>query len=241
MQAPPAIHIRNGLRLHGSPGAAFALSIPEFRVMAGEVCVIAGRSGCGKTTLLDLLGCISPFSQCAHFEMCLAGRVEDMRNAPEHRLARMRRLHMGYVLQQAGLLPFLTAWENIVLPLRLSGRLEYTRQAEQMAGYLGLGDHLHKLPAALSVGQRQRVDIVRALAPRPTVLLADEPTGALDPLTAESVCTELVRVAKNLGTTVVLVSHDIQLFSKVGERFFGFELSHRPGMVVSTVMERETL
>lgn len=241
MANPPAIDIRNGLRLHGRPGSMFALSIPEFRVRAGEVCVIAGRSGCGKTSLLDLLGCISPFSRCERFDMCMAGRTIDMRTAPGHVMAGMRRLHLGYVLQQAGLLPFLTAWENILLPLRLSGRLAYAGQAMKIVQYLGLEGQLHKRPAELSVGQRQRVDIVRALAPRPEILLADEPTGALDPLTAERVCAELLRVVKALGTTLVLVSHDVQLFRKVGERFFGFELSHRQGMVVSTVIERENL
>lgn len=237
--SPYAIDICNGLKLHGAAGSGFALSIPQFRVRAGEVCVVAGRSGCGKTTLLDILGCISPLTRCDAFSLCIRGREEDMAAATERRRARVRRLHMGYVLQQAALLPFLTAWENIMLPLRLAGRLEHAGQARQLACSLGLEGQLHKRPAALSVGQRQRVDIVRALAGNPAYLLADEPTGALDPLTAERVCSELVRAVKALGSTLVLVTHDLQLFGGVGERFFGFELSKQEGGVVSTLREQE--
>lgn len=239
MTTPETITIQNALKVHRSGDFRFALEIPAMRVCAGEVCIIAGRSGCGKTTLLDILGCISDFDRCGRFDISVGGRNYNMLATGAAAKARIRGHHMGYVLQQAGLLPFLTAWENILLPMKMAGRSEAPEQAYELASLLGLEEHLNKLPSALSIGQQQRVSIVRAMAASPAVLLADEPTGALDPLTAQSVRTEMLRIAKSKNTTVVLVTHDLQLFRDVGDRFYGFSLSKEDNVVRSILTEQQ--
>lgn len=240
MISPVVIDIQRALKVHRSGDSCFALEIPAMQVRAGEVCIVAGRSGCGKTTLLDILGCISAFDRCGRFAVCVGGKVCNLLSAGASAKARMRRCHMGYVLQQAGLLPFLTAWENILLPLKMAHLRGCEEGAYDLAVSLGLGEHLNKLPSALSIGQQQRVSIVRAMAGNPAVLLADEPTGALDPLSAQTVRSELLRIAKSRNTTVVLVTHDLQLFRDVGERFYGFNLS-KDGSVVRSLLTEERI
>ena len=217
-------------------GAAFELHVPELELLPGSVTVVAGRSGCGKTTLLDVLGFIAEFTDCKRFEFCSDGKQVDMLRASSRRKAALRRSSLGYVLQQGGLLGFLTAWENILLPLRMSGRMHLAASARELAAQLGVESELNKLPAALSVGQRQRVSVVRALAPRPAVLLADEPTGALDPLTAQDVSRHLVEYARQQGATVVVVTHDVELFGPVADVRMGFELSRESATVHSVLV-----
>lgn len=237
MDCPAAIDIRNALKVHGRGDTRFALQVPRLQVREGEVCVVAGRSGCGKTTLLDILGCMSSFDRCDGYELRAGGRSYNLAHAGSAAKAGIRRRHMGYILQQGGLLPFLSAWENIMLPLKVAGCTALAGQAMELAAALGLRDHLRKYPAALSIGQRQRVDIVRALAARPAILLADEPTGALDPITAKTVREQLLHVVRRLGTTLVLVSHDWQLFREAGDRFFSFDVAGSNAAVVSTLVE----
>ncbi len=227
------ILIQGGLKRLAGSGDAFELSVPEFRVRRGEVCLVAGTSGCGKTTLLDLLGCTSRFSRCELFTLA---DVNILR-AGAGRLASLRRHHIGYVLQQSGVLPFLTARENILLAARLGGmpRKRALARMEALSHQLGIYKQLSKLPHALSIGQRQRVAIARALLHSPALLLADEPTGALDPATARDVRELLVGATKELGCTLVVVSHDVELFRPVADSLMQFRIERGSAGVRSTL------
>lgn len=238
MQSSPIVRIAQALKRYESPGGAFELLIPALELTPGEVCVVAGSSGCGKTTLLDVLGCISRFTRCERFELKQGERLLSLQRLGSGRLAALRRQHIGYILQQGGLLPYLTAWENIMLPLQMAGKTRAAKEALRLAEQLGVSAQLDKRPAALSIGQRQRVCIVRALAGHPALLLADEPTGALDPVSAAEARAELLRAARETGATTVIVTHDIALFRPVADRLLGFTVS-RAGNTVSSFLHEE--
>lgn len=238
ISAVPVIRIEQALKRHESPGGAFELQIPAMGLSAGEVCVVAGSSGCGKTTLLDVLGCISRFTRCKRFELYNEGKTLPLHRMSGRRLADLRRHHIGYILQQGGLLPYLTAWENILLPLQMAGKLHFRQEAHRLAAQLGVADLLNKRPAELSIGQRQRMCIIRALAGRPSLLLADEPTGALDPVSAAEVRAELLYAARATNATTVIVTHDVALFRPVADRLLGFTVS-RTGNTICSVLHEE--
>ena len=215
---------------------AFELRVPELRLQHGRAYVVVGRSGCGKTTLLDALGLLSKWTKCAvHTLLPEDGRVMDMLRTGAYGHADIRRQYIGYILQQGGLLPFLTAWENIMFPLHLAGKKHLNRRAQEIADRLGIGEQLTMFPHALSIGQRQRVCITRALALQPALILADEPTGALDPAVAADVRDLLFEVAREQGSTVVVVTHDVDLFRGQADELLGFILKRSDGMTVSTL------
>jgi putative ABC transport system ATP-binding protein len=171
---------------------------------AGQVLRIEGASGAGKSTLLNMVsGLLLPDE----------GQVwigtERIDRAPESLRDRFRATHVGTIYQTFNLIGPLTALENLVVPQRLAGRHRpgAAERARQLLEELGLGRHLAKRPHELSVGQRQRVAVARALLQEPDVLLADEPTASLDPEATEAVVAMLVRMHAR-GTTLVLVSHD---------------------------------
>lgn len=236
-----SLSIRHAVKTHRAAEAVFTLQVPELELPAGCVCVVTGRSGCGKTTLLDVLGCISAFDTCERFTITHGKRNYELSRAGAMRRAALRRGTVSYVLQQGGLLPFLTAWENIMLAQQIaSAPLEYRKTARTLAETLGISSLLDRFPAALSIGQRQRVSIVRAMAMRPGLLLADEPTGALDPITAQTVREQLLQAARLLHITTVIVTHDVELFRPVADVVLGFEVCKKEqGDVVSTVIKEE--
>lgn len=236
--SPTMLCIEQAVKRHASADHAFELHVPSLRLRAGEVCVVAGKSGCGKTTLLDALGCISPWQSCACHGFALGERMVDAAHLSSRKRAELRRCFIGYVLQQGGLMPLLTAWENIMLALRFSGRTDRQDYALALAEALGVGDELHKRPEALSIGQRQRVSIVRALAPCPALLLADEPTGALDPVTAADVRPLLLKAAREQGSSVVIVTHDVDLFTRDADVSMGFTIERRGNLTISTLREQ---
>ncbi|MEI7609460.1 MAG: ATP-binding cassette domain-containing protein [Rhodospirillaceae bacterium] len=201
-------------------GQRFELHVPQFQAGAGDRIALVGPSGCGKSTLLDLLALLSLPEAVKRFRFDPAPETgEDL--APLFRagdlsaLAALRKRHMGYVLQTGGLLPYLTIAGNIGLPRRLLG-LGDDGSVERLAAVLGISGHLGKFPAALSVGERQRAAIARALAHRPAVVLADEPTAALDPENSDLVMGMLVELAEEFGTTVIVVSHDRERVARFG-------------------------
>lgn len=172
-------------------------------VKAGGSVAVVGPSGCGKSTLLGLLGALDVPS---------SGRVliggQEVSALPEDIRAAFRRINLGFVFQADNLQPFLTVLENVVLQSVLSGQSDGGASAEELLADLGLGQLLHRLPDQLSGGQRQRVAVARALVHRPSVVLADEPTGALDAATSERVINLLLEARERLGFTLVLVTHD---------------------------------
>ena len=179
---------------------------------------LTGPSGCGKSTALDVLaGILRPDDgDGSRFLLHTADGETDMlalwRAGRLDALARLRGKHLGYVLQTGGLLPFLSARDNILLPCRCLGIMGRRLEAVwNMATALGIDRLLLQMPASLSVGERQRVAIARALAHGPAIVLADEPTAALDPDQSRKVLGIFADLARQQGTTVIMVSHDPQM------------------------------
>jgi len=179
-----------------------------FTLERGGFLAIVGPSGSGKTTLLGLLaGLDRPTAGTVHLDGVELGRLsEDDR-------ARLRAAKVGFVFQSFQLIPTLTARENVQVPLELRGEAAEARAAELLER-VGLGDRGHHYPAQLSGGEQQRVALARAFSIRPQILFADEPTGNLDAKTKATIIDLMVSLNRELGTTLVLVTHDLDLASK---------------------------
>lgn len=189
-----------------------ALDGIDLEVAAGEFVTVAGPSGSGKSTLLFTIGGLShPTSGAVRL-----GAIDVYGLTPTRRAA-LRLTEVGFVFQTFNLVPYLTCLENVVLPALLAGRArsEATAAAAEILERLGLSARAGHKPAQLSVGERQRVGIGRALVNRPSVVLADEPTGNLDPANAEAVVS-LFKTLHSEGQTIVMVTHDPRLTSGLG-------------------------
>jgi putative ABC transport system ATP-binding protein len=198
MTPPPALEVRALTKAYAGRGI---LAGAGFAVAPGEVVAILGESGAGKSTLLNL---IAGLDTPASGEVWLAGRRFD--NLDDDARTRHRRAALGFVFQAFHVLPHLTVAQNVALPLALLGRSDDGRVAELLAA-VGLGDRAGSFPRELSGGELQRVAVARALVHRPAVVLADEPTGNLDPDTAGQVLDLLVRETRSRGAAGVLVTH----------------------------------
>ena len=198
------------------PTAEGPLTILEevsFVAEAGETLAIVGPSGAGKSTLLALLaGLDTPTSG----EVVLDG--ESLQGLDEDGRARVRAGRVGFVFQSFHLIPALTALENVMMPLELTGAANARGEARDILASVGLASRLTHYPAQLSGGEKQRVAIARAFAIRPAVLFADEPTGNLDRRTGSTVERLLFDLNRDSGTTLVLVTHDIELAGRCGRR-----------------------
>jgi putative ABC transport system ATP-binding protein len=205
-----AISVHNVTKTYGSGATGYqALRGIDFFVSSSEFVMLSGPSGSGKTTLLSILGCVlGPTTG----EVALLG--EDISRATEKDLPRLRREYIGFVFQSHNLIASLDATENVALLLRMRGfgPRDATTESQRLLDAVGLSDKRTSLPRDLSGGQRQRVAIARALAGSPPIILADEPTAALDAQNGLAV-TELLRsLAKEHGHTVVVVTHDNRIF-----------------------------
>jgi putative ABC transport system ATP-binding protein len=179
-----------------------------FTVEPGAFVAIVGPSGSGKTTLLGLLaGLDRPTAGTVHLD------GEELGALDEDRRARLRAEKIGFVFQSFQLIPTLTARENVQVPLELRGEPSAERAAE-LLGRVGLADRGHHDPAQLSGGEQQRVALARAFSSRPRVLLADEPTGNLDARTGAGIIELMTGLNRDLGTTLVLVTHDLELAAR---------------------------
>jgi len=178
----------------------------SFRVAEGATCAIVGPSGSGKTTLLGL---------CAGLDRATSGSVTlcgvDLVGLNEEELASLRNRFVGFVFQTFQLIPTLTALENVMVPSELRGDDDVRQRAAKLMDDVGLGDRLDHYPAQLSGGEQQRVALARAFINQPRVLFADEPTGNLDAETSENVDDLLFELNEAAGTTLVLVTHDVEL------------------------------
>lgn len=211
----------NGLsKVYGDGATAFrALSDVELEIRARELTLLMGPSGSGKTTLLSILGCILRASSGS-----LEVLGESVESLPERELPRIRRDAIGFVFQGFNLFPALTALENVSLALdvRGMGRAKAEERATELIREVGLGAKGNSYPADLSGGQKQRVAIARALAGDPPILLADEPTAALDSTSGKNVIELLQRLAREHGRAVVMVTHDPRVLS-YGDRIIHLE------------------
>ena len=194
------------MRLASGGREVTVLADVSLDVPAGQFLAIAGPSGSGKSTLLGLI---------AGLDQPTAGRIEvagvDVTALDEDGLARFRRDHVGYVFQSFHLLPTLTAQENVAVPLELAGEAGAAERAAALLVEVGLAERAHHYPVQLSGGEQQRVAVARAMARRPALLLADEPTGNLDSATGKQIIELLVGMNRRLGSTLVLVTHDAAL------------------------------
>ncbi len=193
-------------------GVGFRLQVPNIQIRAEENIALIGHSGCGKSTLLDMLALI--LRPDTSEEMSLhpvRGDNHDIASLWQRdrygRLAQIRKQHIGYVLQSGGLLPYLTVRENIELPRRLLN-LPDDDSINSISKVLGISRQLDKLPGLLSAGERQRAAFARALSHRPSILIADEPTAALDPITAHKIMAVVMEVIRGLKITLITASHD---------------------------------
>ena len=203
-----------------SDDAEFRLVVPKLTISDGEKIALVGPSGCGKSTLLDILAMVLSPTKARVFRFSTknahtADIAAIWQQRQLNKLSRLRKRHVGYILQTGGLLPYITVRENIKLSRKLLGISE-DGTLDELASELGIRSHFNRLPSELSVGERQRVAIARALVHRPSVVLADEPTASLDPVTAKKTMTLLVRLIEELGLTVVIASHDDDFLQTLG-------------------------
>lgn len=189
-------------------GTLTVLHNVSFSLQSGATCTIVGPSGSGKTTLLGL---------CAGLDRPTSGSVTldgiTLDRLSEDALASVRNTHVGFVFQTFQLLPTLTALENVMVPVELRGATQANAQAQaiDLLQRVGLGDRLHHYPLQLSGGEQQRVALARAFLSRPKILFVDEPTGNLDAETSEQIIRLLFALNQDAGTTLVLVTHNLEL------------------------------
>ena len=204
--------LKNVVKERVVENAGFRLQVPSIEIHAEENIALVGHSGCGKSTLMDMFALILHPDKSDSFEINPAdGKMDDIdylwQSKQRNRLSQIRRQHIGYVMQSGGLLPYLTVRENIELPRRLLN-LPNDDSIDSISRVLGIHRQLDKLPGLLSAGERQRVVFARALSHRPTILLADEPTAALDPITARKIMAVVMELIKGLKITLITASHD---------------------------------
>ena len=190
-------------------GAGRTLTVLQdvsFSVEAGSTVSIVGPSGSGKTTLLGL---------CAGLDRSSTGSVElnhvKLESLTEDERAQVRNKYVGFIFQNFQLLPTLTALENVMVPLELRGEKNVRARSRDLLDKVGLADRLHHYPAQLSGGEQQRVSLARAFANNPRILFADEPTGNLDAETSDKVIKLLFDLNHEAGTTLVIVTHNLDL------------------------------
>ncbi|MDE5864811.1 MAG: ABC transporter ATP-binding protein, partial [Lachnospiraceae bacterium] len=186
-----------------------ALDDVNVSVETGQFAAIIGTSGSGKSTLLNMLGGLdAPTSGSVQVE------DKNIEKLTEEQLTVFRRQRIGFIFQNYNLIPYLTAYENIVLPVRLDGKTEDKEFLEEIVKFLELDKKLSNYPSHLSGGQQQRVAIARALISKPAIILADEPTGNLDSRTSDKVIELLKLTSERFGQTIVMITHNPEIAQK---------------------------
>lgn len=183
-----------------------AVDCIDLEIIQGEFISIVGKSGSGKSTLLHMLGALdNPTSGSVWLD------GENISSFKENRLSQIRRRKIGFIFQSYNLIPSLNVWENIVLPLGLNNKEVDTAFIQDIVKTLGLDNKVKNLPNTLSGGQQQRCAIARAIAAKPSIILADEPTGNLDTKTGDEVMALLKASAKKYGQTLVVITHNEEI------------------------------
>ena len=213
------LDIKNLLVRRGEGALAHQVRLPHLQVGAGEILAITGESGSGKSTLLEAIGLLLAPVELERFRL---GATHDqdiaqlLASDDQPALAAVRSRHLGFILQSGGLLPFLSVRDNISLPRRLLGMPAKSEHIDHAVDVLRLQGLLDKQPQALSIGERQRVACVRAIAHEPLLLLADEPTAALGSHSARRLFELLLSLVSNMGLSALVVSHDWALLKDFG-------------------------
>jgi lipoprotein-releasing system ATP-binding protein len=210
------IEVKNLKKSYPTPGEDVeVLRGLDFSLGDGETAAIVGPSGCGKTTLLNLLGALDRPTEGS---LSIGG--EDLAKFSEKEASAFRNKELGFVFQQQHLLPQLTVLENVLVP-RLAGGWEESEsatqeRAQELLNKMGLRDRLTHLPYQLSGGERLRTAVARALVNRPRLVLADEPTGSLDPKSTETIADLFLKMNREEGVTLVVVTHNEAFAQKMG-------------------------
>ena len=230
---PPTVLSVSGVERRWG-GDGLLVAIERLVIRQGEVVALVGPSGCGKSTVLDLLAFTLQPDRIGRFMLYeTGGGVHDAaglwRRGAGAALTDLRARLIGYVLQTAGLVPYLSAFENAMLGRHLLG-LAGPGELPALFAALGLTALTRRMPAELSIGERQRLAVARALAHRPSLLLADEPTAALDPATGRKTIALLVELARRTGSATVIVSHDHDLVAAAGCRIIACQVE--PGRTI---------
>lgn len=216
------LHVERLVKVLKDRNRRFRLDIPAFSLKPGDCKAILGVTGSGKTTAMDLLALASPADRADRFALDVDGKSHDLlRGRSRHDLARLRSQHFGYVFQSSPLFPFLTLQENIELSQQLAGR----KSGKLVTGLLAALDlrvDSRTRVTDLSVGQRQRVAVARAIAHRPSFIMCDEPTASLDPKTARRLIRLIVMLAREFQSAVLIITHNPELLDE--ETFEVFEV-----------------
>lgn len=204
--------LKNVVKSRVEDGVGFRLKVPEIKIESQEAIALVGHSGCGKSTLLDMLALALHPDESDQFDLSTSfGNVSDIKTLWEknkqNKLSEIRKQHIGYVLQTGGLLPYLTVRENIELPRQLLN-LPEDDSIRSISKVMGIHRQLDKLPGLLSAGERQRASFARAFSHRPKIIIADEPTASLDPITARKIMAVVMELVKGLKVTMIIASHD---------------------------------
>ncbi|MGB0844185.1 MAG: ABC transporter ATP-binding protein [Alphaproteobacteria bacterium] len=197
------------LSLDGPSGKVEILKGVDLNVGAGEILSIVGPSGSGKTSLLMVVAGLEPATSG---QVLVAGK--NLANLNEDQLALFRRDKVGIVFQSFHLVPTMSALENVALPMEFAGRKDAFEVAKETLALVGLKDRMHHYPGQLSGGEQQRVGLARAVATKPALILADEPTGNLDGETGALIANLLFDLAREQGTSLVLITHDPKLAAR---------------------------
>lgn len=212
------LETRGLTKLYGSGETQVrALDGIDLTVERGEFVAVVGSSGSGKSTFLNMVGGL---------DVPTSGEVivdqKRLRDLTDDELTVFRRRKIGFVFQQYNLIPMLTVWENIILPLKMDGRRVDEAYLREITGILGLEERLDRIPGQLSGGQQQRVAIARALASKPDIIFADEPTGNLDSKTSDEVIGLLKLSVEKYGQTLVMITHDDEI-AQIADRVLVIE------------------
>jgi putative ABC transport system ATP-binding protein len=203
----------------GLANQAFKVSLPSLELSAGQAIAVTGSSGCGKSTLIEALGLILEPSRLDRFELVgqdMTQTVKARHHAHDRQLSNLRGQHYGFVPQTNGLLHYLSVQQNIELQAKILGRPVQADWLAHATSRLGLASLTHRFVRELSIGQRQRVSFLRAIAHRPDILLADEPTAALDPDHATELFELMLALANDLQVATIVVTHEWDLVKSFG-------------------------
>jgi putative ABC transport system ATP-binding protein len=215
----PVLSVQNLEIVRGQAYQTFTVSLPTLVLNAGDAIAVTGSSGCGKSTLIEALGLILEPSSLERFELVghdITGVVNGRHTTHDKALSKLRSQHYGFVPQVNGLLPYLNVQQNIGLQAQVQGRAIDKPWLAHATDKLGLASLTHRYARELSIGQRQRVSFLRAIAHQPDILLADEPTAALDPDHAINLFEVMLELARDLQVATVVVTHEWDLVKSFG-------------------------